>query len=1027
MNAIEGLSFRAVNEKRGPVKLAAPGAVVPATPAPTVEETPNTEAPAPARASALPFDPWRLVMALCTHARWIVLSGLVFAALGGALGLLRFHHLYLGSASLIRQELPNTFQASETGESFKPKQLTVGTLISVLHSPVLLKKVSEQTQPPISPAMLDLKLTVTPEKNTEVIRVDYEGAISALATANILKVYGDAVVQLTSDLQSEDASQVNRVLSQQLETIDSELASAGRAILHFSREANLVNADKETDAYLREVGDLSLKYETMRIDYETIDLKLAALEKELARHNPMAARLQEARTELNNMLVRYTEANPAVADQRGKVESIEKEMAEAAAHPLDNVQMADGTAGTSLYLELVELKAQKETLAHQLEKLARVRDDVQAKLSALPEKSVQLERMKARQQSLLTARTILGSRQREAQMFAENAPGYYRVFATPTPTDVAKKSRWPKVIIVAFALGVLGMLGATGAIAVREVLDERIKTAHDLARVTRLPVVLRLPPLDTASASDARQWAFRSWTSLAPGLRASPGGALVLGVMAAAGGAGCSTLLYRLAGAAAQRGHSVVIVADRDPVPEEMTQGLLRSSLDEALADPRAIFAGVEAANPAVRLLAVGPDQSWTDVNRRQWLNALAAWRAVRSLVVLVELPVSADPEALLLAESMPNLLWVAADSAHAGEQRRSLEIVRETRCQLVGAAFNQRQSSTGLAWLGKWAALCISAALVSVHGMAAETPAATPQAEWQQRLTLGAGDTVDISFFGHPDATRNQVTVGPDGNISYLEAHDIPAAGTSIDELRAALDAELSKFYRNARTIVTPGIIQSKRYYILGKVIDKGAFTLDRPLTLLEAVARSRGLETGLFEKNTVELADLPRSFLCRHGKRMPVDFEKLFQHADLSQNIALEPEDYIYFPSANVNEVYVLGAVKSPGIQGITPNATVVSIVTVRGGFTEKANLSHVLVVRGSLTKPKVIVVDVGKILKGHARDFILQPKDIVYVTDKPWEATEELLDVALRTFVQGAASGWATGNVGPLITTPFIPSVR
>jgi protein involved in polysaccharide export with SLBB domain len=270
-------------------------------------------------------------------------------------------------------------------------------------------------------------------------------------------------------------------------------------------------------------------------------------------------------------------------------------------------------------------------------------------------------------------------------------------------------------------------------------------------------------------------------------------------------------------------------------------------------------------------------------------------------------------------------------------------------------------------------------------------------------------------------------VPVEPDGNISYLEAHDIRAAGLTIDELRTSLDAALSKFYRNARTIITPDTINSKRYYILGKVIDKGAFTLDRPLTILEAVARSRGLETGLFEKNTVELADLPRAFLCRQGRRMPVDFERLFQKGDLSQNLPLEPEDYLYFPSANTNEVYVLGAVKSPGTLGFTPDATVVSTITVRGGFTANAYLERVLVVRGSLSHPKVFTVNVRKILKANALDFKLEPKDIVYVADKPWTQAEEMVDLALRTFVQAAASGWATGNIGPLITTPIIPSVR
>ncbi|HEY3898865.1 MAG TPA: polysaccharide biosynthesis/export family protein [Chthoniobacter sp.] len=1026
MKLNKGLSFRTLNEKRGK----APALTLPApyvSPAEPRNEAPAAEAAAPAAQAVLPFDPWRLLGALLLRLPLVALAGVLCAAIGFGLGLLHFQNLYPGTTSLIRQELPNSFQAGETGESFKPKPLSVGTLISILHSPALLKQVSEQSHPSISPSVLAAKLVVTPEKNTDVIRVEYQGWISRQATADLLAVYGNAVVSLIRDLQTQDATKVNQILTEQLTSIDKELSGMSRDILRYSRDSKIVSADKQTDAYLRQVGDLTLKYESMRIDFETIDLKLASLEKELARHNPLAAKLHDARVELDGMLVRYTEANPAIAEQRGKVEAIEKEMAEALAHPLDTAQLAEGTAGTSLYLEIVELKAQKETLSHQLEKLARVRDDLQEKLSALPEKSVQLEQMKARQQSLETARTILGSRQREAQMYVENAPGYYRVFSTPTVDDVSTKSRWPKIALLAVALGMMGTFGAIALVLIRELLDERIKTARDLSRVTKLPVVLQVPPLDGVAADEVRQWSFRSWTSLEPSLRTNPGGAVVLGVTASGPGAGCSTLLYRLASAAAWRGHNVLVVANRPPSAGDLPQETPCRPLQELLADPRAVFAGAESVGGTVRLFTAEDQTPWAAKLRHQWIAALAAWRSVRSLVVLVELPYSVDPDVILLAEAMPNLLWVSSELSPSSELRQHLETIRNSRCRFVGTVFNQRRATAVSSWIGKWAALLCVSALGAIQLHAAEPAPTHPLASWQQRLTLGAGDTLNISVFGQTESTHAEVPIQPDGNINYREAHTIHAAGLTIDELRAALDAELGKFYRNAHTIITPGTLTSKRYYILGKVIDKGAFTLDRPMTILEAVARSRGLETGLFEKNTVELADLPRAFLCRQGRRMPVDFERLFQKGDLSQNLQLEPEDYLYFPSANTNEIYVMGAVGSPGTQGFTPDATVVSMVTVRGGFTSNAYLERVLVIRGSLDHPKTFVVNVRKVLKAGAADFALQPKDIIFVSDKPWARAEELVDVALRTFVQAAASGWATGNVGPLITTPILPSVR
>ena len=191
-------------------------------------------------------------------------------------------------------------------------------------------------------------------------------------------------------------------------------------------------------------------------------------------------------------------------------------------------------------------------------------------------------------------------------------------------------------------------------------------------------------------------------------------------------------------------------------------------------------------------------------------------------------------------------------------------------------------------------------------------------RANWQKRLTLGPGDTLNFSLYNQPETAKRDVVIGPDGRVTFLQAEDVAATGLTIDELRAQFDTELGKFYSGARTIITPGTYRSKKYYLLGAVARKGVFQLERPTTMIEAIARAGGLETGMFEQNTVELADLSHSFVMRGGKRLKVDFVKLFQQGDLSQNVPLEPDDYIYFPSSSANQIFVVGAV---GGQGVGP----------------------------------------------------------------------------------------------------------
>jgi protein involved in polysaccharide export with SLBB domain len=223
---------------------------------------------------------------------------------------------------------------------------------------------------------------------------------------------------------------------------------------------------------------------------------------------------------------------------------------------------------------------------------------------------------------------------------------------------------------------------------------------------------------------------------------------------------------------------------------------------------------------------------------------------------------------------------------------------------------------------------------------------------------------------------------------------------------------------------IVSPIAYASKRIFVLGKVVNKGQVMLDRPLTILEAVAEAGGLETGLYQLNTVELADLPRSLLVRNGKRVPCDFEKLFNEGDMEQNHILAPDDYLFFPSSNTNEFHVFGSVQNPGTQALTPQATVVSSISIAGSFTRKAWQKRVLVIRGSLSKPETFVVNVDEVLAGRERDFRLEPRDIVFVADRPWARVEELLETAVSAFTQAAVASWTGANIGPLISRPILP---
>jgi polysaccharide export outer membrane protein len=292
--------------------------------------------------------------------------------------------------------------------------------------------------------------------------------------------------------------------------------------------------------------------------------------------------------------------------------------------------------------------------------------------------------------------------------------------------------------------------------------------------------------------------------------------------------------------------------------------------------------------------------------------------------------------------------------------------------------------------------------------GAGKEVESAAPS--WRTRYTLGAGDVLNLGVYGRPDLAHTQVTVQPDGNVSFLQVN-VQAEGLSIDELRTKLESALAEFYKHPRVIVSPAELRSKKYFIIAPS-GSGAYTMDRPVTILDALARSRREENDTFShggSGTADFADLSHAVLIRHGKRLPVNIDALLLKGDLRQNIEIEPGDYIYIAGGGVDEVYVLGEVAAPGVQNATSPQSVISAITARGGFTKSAFRQRVLVVRGSLSNPRTFVVNTNATLKGRKADFALEPKDIVFVSARPWEFAEELTDSAVNAFTTGFISAW------------------
>jgi polysaccharide biosynthesis/export protein len=251
----------------------------------------------------------------------------------------------------------------------------------------------------------------------------------------------------------------------------------------------------------------------------------------------------------------------------------------------------------------------------------------------------------------------------------------------------------------------------------------------------------------------------------------------------------------------------------------------------------------------------------------------------------------------------------------------------------------------------------------------------APPPQPADKDYVIGPEDVLDIQVWGNKDLNQT-VFVRPDGRTSLPLVGEIGVAGKTVQQLQDHLGAVYEKTVKGAVVTVIVKEIRSRPVYFIGGFGKPGLMQLTRDLTLLQAISIVGGV---------LPNADAEKGFLLRGDKRIPIDFNRLVQRGDLTQNPKLEPGDSIVVPLADA--VYVNGEVRTPGAVKYTGDLTILKAITQVGGLTPLAAPGRVDVLRGTSEKKERIRVDVDKMMRSPDEnpDIRLQPNDIIFVPQR------------------------------------------
>ncbi len=191
------------------------------------------------------------------------------------------------------------------------------------------------------------------------------------------------------------------------------------------------------------------------------------------------------------------------------------------------------------------------------------------------------------------------------------------------------------------------------------------------------------------------------------------------------------------------------------------------------------------------------------------------------------------------------------------------------------------------------------------------ESARMAPQAEY----LIGVGDTLDIKFLYNPELNELAVPVRPDGRISLQLANDVHAANLTPNQLRKVLAEKYAAEINKPEVAVIVRRFTSHKLFVDGEVLFPGMVTIEGPTSLVHAISLARGFRESARLSNVIVI----RKDAAGKAMSTNIDYRRIIDGSDLSQNITLMPYDIVYVPKsviANVNKFvaeYINSAIPS------------------------------------------------------------------------------------------------------------------
>ena len=183
-----------------------------------------------------------------------------------------------------------------------------------------------------------------------------------------------------------------------------------------------------------------------------------------------------------------------------------------------------------------------------------------------------------------------------------------------------------------------------------------------------------------------------------------------------------------------------------------------------------------------------------------------------------------------------------------------------------------------------------------------------TPKGEY----LVGPDDILYISVWQNDDLSQ-EVTVRPDGMISFPLIGDIQASGLTITQLDESITEKIREYIKYPEISVTIRRLGGRKVIVLGQVLYPGVFQVSGAKTMLEAIALAGGFTNDSLAGSTIVI----KGIYSGNPKVIRVSANRAL-NGIMSANPTLDSEDVVFVPKKTIADMNYLISQITTAVQG-------------------------------------------------------------------------------------------------------------